>query len=187
MVTAGEARCSRRGLARPFFEGADLALGFLVADRVSGLQLADEDLATSVDFLEVVVGQFAPLLLRLTLGLRPGTLELGPRHVGFLLHRGCRRLGMDARQRRCAEQDGRHQHELGRMHAFLPIDSGGCTLRVSRKNERASRARELRISWRSWIEGWCSTGRTAGASGRMGGSYALNVAPGGAFPRRAAI
>src|SRR5437899_1055081 len=45
------------------FPAADLGFGFLVADAVAGLDLADELLAATLDLHQIVVGELAPLLL----------------------------------------------------------------------------------------------------------------------------
>jgi len=47
-------------LGPPCLEIADLPLRIFEADGVAGLQPADQDLATTVELLDVVVGQFSP-------------------------------------------------------------------------------------------------------------------------------
>ena len=63
-------------LGTPGLEIADLALRIFVADGIAGLQLADQDLATTVELLDVIVGQFSPPLLGLALSLVQAPLVL---------------------------------------------------------------------------------------------------------------
>src|SRR5438045_3272020 len=110
MVPSARTQRIARGLAREplavlALEAADLPFGFLVADAVASLQLADEHVAATVDLLHIVVGQFAPLFLYRAFALRPGALDLGPRHAGLGLDGGS--LGMDEAKRR-ADREARH-------------------------------------------------------------------------------
>src|SRR5258708_22646576 len=56
------------------FPTADLGFGFLMADAVAGLDLADELLAATLDLHHIIVGDLAPLLLHRALGLGPASL-----------------------------------------------------------------------------------------------------------------
>lgn len=62
--------------------GVDLASRFVECDSVTLLDLADELFAASLYLVDVVVGQFAPLLANATFELRPLPLEC------FVVH-GC--------------------------------------------------------------------------------------------------
>src|ERR1044071_1808669 len=99
---------SARRLGTPGLEVADLALRVLVAEGVTGLQLGDEDLAATVDLLNVVVGQPVPLLLDLVQGLGPA-LEFCPRPAGFLFRGRGRLCIADGQRHRRAE--GRRQED----------------------------------------------------------------------------
>ena len=62
------------------FVVGDLPFRLLAGDAIALLNTADELITLSTDALEVIVGQLAPLLAHLALGLRPIAFDLVPVH-----------------------------------------------------------------------------------------------------------
>src|SRR5690349_8698195 len=76
------------GLARlPLLQ---LLLGFILADAVRVLDLADQLVAITGDAVQVVVGELAPLLLHFSLHLLPVAFDAIPVHSVFLPLLCCR-------------------------------------------------------------------------------------------------
>src|SRR5205085_2994579 len=71
--------CLVQILAR--FPVGKLPLRLVLADAVGVLDLADQLVALACDLVELVVGQLAPLLLQLALGLLPVSCDAVPVHV----------------------------------------------------------------------------------------------------------
>src|SRR5258708_40351675 len=63
----------------------DIPVNLILGKTVALLQLAFELLASAFDHVEIVVGEFAPLLLRRTLELLPVALDPVPIHRRLLL------------------------------------------------------------------------------------------------------
>src|SRR6185436_13868079 len=84
------------------FPVGDLALGLVLADAVGVLDLADQLVALARDAVEVVVGELAPLLLRLALQLLPVAFDAIPVHAALLcnvVERNNERIYSSARAR----------------------------------------------------------------------------------------
>src|SRR5262245_9891137 len=63
-----------------------LPFGFVLADAVAFLDLADELIAVARHLVELVVGKLAPLLLQLAFHLLPVALDAIPVHAFLLLN-----------------------------------------------------------------------------------------------------
>src|SRR5437588_533036 len=99
--------------------GVDVLLRFVLCVAVALLQTAGEFGALALDYIEVVIGEFAPLLLHLTFELLPIPLYAIPVHRCAPLIGKSRRQHGDERNSSC-DAIGRAES----VRIFLKIASG---------------------------------------------------------------
>ncbi len=130
-------------------EAADLTCRFFLADGIAGLQLADQDLASAIDLLDVVVGQLVPMLLGVAYGPHP-TFVFGPRSFGSLIH-GRRGLRMTDRQRHRQVEDREHEGGCDQTHhRTQPPAGAGAATTLPRAGAPREGRHGLCLSGRPW-------------------------------------